>query len=173
MCGWPSGLGEKGWGRPPPFRGQHSSNANRLCRTVSPRRSNCRALEMLRSSFRGTRMSSGLHSCLMSKQRTSASRCPRMHSIYCTTGQHQVAGVSYLPLWRGMSAYWWSRVAAGYGHVGHLLLHRAYFLAMYVDDELSLFPAATAPLVAGLVVALACVLGKPLCWKKIALGPCV
>ncbi|CAE7395870.1 HFA1 [Symbiodinium sp. CCMP2592] len=71
------------------------------------------------------------------------------------------------------SAYWWSRVAAGYVRRGHLLLHRAHFLAMYVDDELSLFPAATGPLMAGLLVALACVLGIPLSWKKMALGPCV
>ena len=71
------------------------------------------------------------------------------------------------------SAYWWSRVAAGYVRLGHLLLHRDHFLAMYVDDALSLFPAAAAPLMAGLLVALACVLGIPLSWKKMALGPCV
>ena len=68
------------------------------------------------------------------------------------------------------SAYWWSRVAAGFVRLCHILLHNSHFLSMYVDDELSLFPAASATLMACVEVMLACSLGIPLSWKKMSLG---
>ena len=60
------------------------------------------------------------------------------------------------------SAYWWSRVAAGFVRSGHVLLHSSHFLSMHVDDGLSLFPAASAPLMACIEVLLAYSLGIPL-----------
>ena len=71
------------------------------------------------------------------------------------------------------SAYWWSRVAAGFVRLGHLLLHSSHFLGMCVDDELALFPVSTAPLMASLLVSLASALGLPLSWKKLTLSACV
>ncbi|CAE7193802.1 unnamed protein product, partial [Symbiodinium necroappetens] len=68
------------------------------------------------------------------------------------------------------SAYWWSRVAAGFVRLCHILLHSSHFLSMYVDGELSLFPAASATLMACVEVMLACSLGVPLSWKKMSLG---
>ena len=68
------------------------------------------------------------------------------------------------------SAFWWSRVAAGFVVLGHVLLHSSHFLSMYVDDELSLFPAASAPLMACIEVLLACALGDPAVMEEADLG---
>ena len=61
-------------------------------------------------------------------------------------------------------------MAAGFVRLCHILLHNSHFLSMYVDDELSLFPAASATLMACVEVMLACSLGIPLSWKKMSLG---
>ena len=68
------------------------------------------------------------------------------------------------------AAYWWSRVAAGFVRLSHRLLYHSHFGSIFVDEELSLFPAQDAPLMACLQVMLAVGLGVPLSWHKLALG---
>ena len=66
------------------------------------------------------------------------------------------------------AAFWWARVAAGLVSLTHRLIAVIrHFLAIYVDDNLSLLPMHSAPTLACLQIVLACVLGVPLSWHKL------
>ena len=69
------------------------------------------------------------------------------------------------------AAFWRARVADGLVRLTHRLIAVIrHFLAIYVDDNLSLLPMHTAPTLACLQIILACVLGVPLSWHKLYLG---
>ena len=69
------------------------------------------------------------------------------------------------------AAFWRARVADGLVRLTHRLIAVIrHFLAIYVDDNLSLLPMHSAPTLARLQIILACVLGMPLSWHKLYLG---
>ena len=69
------------------------------------------------------------------------------------------------------AAFWWARVAAGLVRLRHRLIAVIrHFLAIYVDDSLSLLPSHSAPTLACLQIILACALGVPVSWHKLYLG---
>ena len=162
MCGWPSGFGEKDGADPRLVADStvSNSNANRLCRISEKiELPGLGAAEEFISRHPDEQWVAFVLDVKTAHKRVKVAPDEQVYSVFTAVDlQGNTRWLVYLTCHFGgaWSAYWWSRVAAGYVRLGHLLLHR---VGMYVDDELSLFPAATAPLMAGLLVALAHVLG--------------
>ena len=71
------------------------------------------------------------------------------------------------------SAYWWARVGALLHRLAHQVVYVEHFGFLYVDDWLFLVNRDVAPWCARVLLCLLQVVGCPLSWKKVRVGPVV